>query len=147
MTQPSDMIRLNRLGSTPWGTLGTLGLPDGTSFPTVEPRWENNAKGKSCIPAGTYAMGLRSSPIVYRTSGQAFKKGWEIKGVPKRSLIMIHPGNWASDSNGCILVGWAHTVIKGQPGVSASRAAFKDLMARMGTRADWRIEINWTTPE
>ena len=143
----ADLITLQRMGSTPWGTFGTLRLPDGSAFPTVEPRWEYNAVGKSCIPAGVYAMAMRSSPMVARTSGGEFQRGWEIAGVPGRSLIMIHPGNWQHDSNGCVLVGRAHDVITGKPGVTASRAAFKDLMQRLGRRESWRIEISWNNPE
>lgn len=141
------LLKLERMGSTPWGTFGTLRLPDGTAFPTVEPRWEYNAKGKSCIPAGEYLMAMRSSRIVARTSAQEFQKGWEITGVQDRDLIMVHPGNWAEDSNGCVLVGRAHTVITGKPGISASRAAFKDLMDRLAKHETWRIAVRWVTPE
>ena len=86
------MLHLQRMGSTPWGTFGTLRLPDGSAFPTVEPRWEYNAQGKSCIPAGVYLLAQRASPIVRRTSGGEFNSGWEVTGVLNRSLIMIHPG-------------------------------------------------------
>lgn len=142
-----NLIRLDRMGSTPWGTFGTLRLPDGSAFPTLEPQWQYNAKGKSCIPAGEYAMAMRGSPIVAKTSGHEFKSGWEVTGVPNRDLIMIHPGNWQHNSNGCILVGRAHTVITGKPGVSASRAAFADLMGRLAQHTEWRIAIRWATPE
>jgi hypothetical protein len=141
------MIVLDRTAHTPWGTFGTLRLPDGTAFPTIERRWEYNAKGKSCIPAGTYEMRQRASAMVYRTSGNLFHQGWEITGVKDRSLIMIHPGNWSSDSNGCVLVGRAHAVVKGIPGVTSSRPAFEDLMRRLSTRDTWQITIRWTTPE
>lgn len=143
----NDTITLARMGSTPWGTFGTLRLPDGSSFPTVEPQWQYNARGVSCIPAGEYRMEMRNSPTVAKTSGYEFSRGWEITGVPDRSLIMIHPGNWASNSNGCILVGRAHAVIRGKPGVTASRAAFKDFMQRCGRNAEWTISINWINPE
>lgn len=143
----ADAIILSRMGSTPWGTFGTLRLPDGAVFPTVEPIWEYNAPGKSCIPAGVYLLTMRRSPIVERTSGGEFKNGWTVNGVPDRSLIMLHPGNWASDSNGCILPGRAHQVIGGVPGVSASRAAFKDLMKRLASREHWTLSINWINPE
>lgn len=135
------------MGSTPWGTLGMLRLLDGTAYPTIEPRWEYNAVGKSCIPAGLYLMRQRSSPIVNRTSGGEFKSGWEVTGVLSRSLIMIHPGNWASDSNGCILPGRAHQIIQGVPGVSASRPAFRDLMHRLATREEWTLSVRWINPE
>jgi hypothetical protein len=142
-----DIIHLQRMGSTPWGTFGTLRLPDGTAFPTVEPEWEYNAPGKSCIPAGAYLLTLRTSPIVRRTSGGEYNSGWVVNGVPDRSLIMLHPGNWASDSNGCILPGRAHAVISGRPGITASRAAFKDLMTRLAKREQWTLSINWINPE
>lgn len=147
MREP-DLIYLNRIGSTPWGTLGHLDLPGGFSFATMEPRWEYNARGVSCIPAGTYGLEMRNSPIVDRTTGGIFHRGWEITGVNGRDLIMIHPGNWADrDSNGCVLVGRAHVIMAGTPAVSASRAAFTDLMKKLDARQDWRISINWINPE
>jgi len=143
----SSLILLNRMGSTPWGTFGTLRLPDGSFFPTVEPEWEYNAIGKSCIPSGEYTMQRRASPIVARTTGGEFRAGWEIDGVPRRDLIMIHPGNHESDSQGCILIGRAHAIINGIPGVSASRAAFRDLMQKLNDKAEWRISVRWMVPE
>lgn len=142
-----DLLRLDRTAHTPWGTLGTLRMEDGTAFPTIEPIWEHNAVGKSCIPSGEYLLAMRSSQMVYRTSGNEFSRGWEVTGVPNRDLIMIHPGNWASDSNGCILVGRSHAVIQGKPGVTASRAAFKDLMNRLSKRDQWRLAVRWVAPE
>lgn len=143
----NDIIKLERMGSTPWGTFGTLRLPDGAAFPTVERRWEYNAPGKSCIPAGVYTLSQRASGVVSRTSGGEFKRGWEVTGVPNRSLIMIHPANWADELEGCIAPGRAHQVINGKPGVSASRAAFRDLMHRLAAREQWTLAIKWTTPE
>jgi hypothetical protein len=143
----SDLIKLDRMGSTPWGTFGTLRLADGTAFPTIERGWEYNAPGKSCIPAGEYLLELRASPIVARSSGQAFRSGWEVTGVPGRDLIMIHPANWADELKGCIAPGRAHAVINGKPGVSASRAAFKDLMHRLARRESWRLAVRWVVLE
>lgn len=144
----ASTLRLERFAHTPWGTLGMLYLPyAGVSFPTIEPRWEHNAKGKSCIPAGDYYLEQRPSPIVARSSGGEFNVGWEVKDVPNRSLIMLHPANWASELQGCIAPGRAHVVMNGRPGVSASRAAFKDLMHRLDARGDWGLSIRWVTPE
>lgn len=141
------MIILERTAHTPWGTLGILRLPDGTAFPTIERRWEYNAKGESCIPAGTYEMRQRASAMVYRTSGNLFHQGWEITGVKDRSLIMIHPANWAHELQGCIAPGRAHVIMGGKPAVSSSRAAFEDLMRRLSGRDVWQISIRWVTPE
>lgn len=148
-----DLITLDRIGGIPeWGTFGTLRLPDGFAVKTIEDPWQNNARGKSCIPAGDYLLGMRGSPIVERTSGGQFHSGWQVLAVPGRDLIMIHPGNWAGegeldDTEGCILVGRAHAVVRGKPGVSASRAAFADLMHRLSARESWRLAVRWTTPE
>lgn len=156
-----DLLRLDRMGSTQWGTFGVLRMPDRkTIFRTVEQPWESNAVGKSCIPAGEYGMSMRPSPMVERTSGGLFHAGWEVVSVPGRSLIMIHPGNWSrmdvdgdgvtdfkGDTEGCILVGRAFAIIDCKPGVTSSRAAFKDLMNRLATRDDWRILIRWVAPE
>ena len=142
-----NIIKLDRIGSTVWGTLGRLELPDRSVFCTLEPQWRNNASGESCIPAGEYPLEMRQSPMVYRTSGMAFSRGWEVQDVPNRDLIMIHPGNWQNDSNGCILVGRAFAVIDGKPGITASRAAFKDLMTRLAKREDWRLLVRWVAPE
>ncbi len=109
--------------------------------------WEHNAAGKSCIPAGEYPLAKRTSAIVYRSSGNEFHQGWEVQDVPSRSLIILHPGNWASDSNGCILTGRAHVIMGNKLAVSASRAAFKDLMARLSRREDWRLAVRWVTPQ
>lgn len=142
-----DLITLDRTAHTVWGTFGRLQLPDGTAMVTLERQWEHNAKGKSCIPAGTYGMEMRNSPIVARITKGLHSRGWEIQGVPGRSLIMIHPGNWQDNSNGCVLVGRAQAVISGKPGISASGAAFDDLMRRLSIRNGWQIQIRWTNPE
>lgn len=141
------IIKLDRIGSTVWGTLGRLELPDRSFFCTLEPQWRNNARGESCIPAGEYPMKMRQSPIVARTTSKEFMRGWEIQDVPGRDLIMIHPGNWQHNSNGCVLVGRSFEVIDGKPGISASRAAFRDLMHRLAACDDWRIRIRWVAPE
>lgn len=141
------LIKLDRIGSTVWGTLGRLELPGGWNCCTLEPQWRNNARGESCIPAGEYAMHMRQSPIVARITKARHMRGWEVDGVPGRDLIMIHPGNWQDDSNGCLLVGRAFAVISGKPGITASGAAFDDLMKRLADREEWRIQIRWKSPE
>lgn len=143
----SDLIRLDRAGSTPWGTLGRLVLPDGATFCTMEPPWRANARGESCIPAGEYPLEMRQSPMVKRTSGGKFARGWEIQDVPNRDLIMLHPGNWHTDSNGCVLVGRQFDVLQCRPGITASRAAFADMMQRLAARDAWRILVRWVSPE
>jgi len=146
----SNLIMLDRIGSTPWGAFGRMQLPDGWHCVTVEPPWRHNARGESCIPAGEYAMELRPSPLISRITHDDFTRGWEIGGVPKRDDILIHPGNFADedgDTDGCVLVGRSYGVMDGKPGITASRATFKDLMTRLDEFNQWRIAIRWITPE
>jgi hypothetical protein len=62
---------------------------------SIELPWKDNQHGISCIPEGQYALGRRFSP----------KFGWhlEVKEVPNRSNILIHPANDAlHELKGCI---------------------------------------------
>src|SRR5690554_3376912 len=55
-------IRLIRYEASEDGVFGVLQLGKYSCF-TVERPWENNAPSISCIPAGTYALRKRPSPI------------------------------------------------------------------------------------
>lgn len=67
------------------------------SFRTLELPWRNNINKISCIPPGTYKAVPRVS--------EKYGKHFHILDVPGRSFILIHYGNFVSDSTGCILVG------------------------------------------
>ena len=140
------MIYLERIGSSPWGTFGILEL-EGFQCYTLEPAWRGNEVGRSCIPAGVYTLRQRVSPIVQRTTNSAYEKGWEVTDVPGRTYIMIHPGNWANNTEGCILPGRRPAVINGEPGVASSRAAFDDLMKYLRKKDEWVINIMWQSTE
>lgn len=64
---------------------------------TLEPPWLNNKNKISCIPEGVYIVRKRHSP----------KHGWHfhITGVIDRELILIHSGNFYTQTEGCILPG------------------------------------------
>ena len=62
---------------------------------TIELPWRDNAKSTSCIPEGRYEIQKRYSP--------RFKWHLLVKGVPGRSVILIHPANDAlKELKGCI---------------------------------------------
>lgn len=93
---------LTRIVDNGFQTIGTLTIDSpygGYAFKcvTLEKSFKNNEKKISCIPTGKYRVRQRNSP----------KYGWhyEILDVPNRSLILIHAGNYASQTQGCILVG------------------------------------------
>lgn len=140
-----QFLTLIRQSNLPLGTFGSLYIK-GTSFScvTLELPWNRNKKGLSCIPAGKYTLKLRKSPIVERTSGGEFKEGYELTKVNGRSLIMIHPGNWISNTDGCILVGRNIGVVSGKVGITASRAAFFEVMKFLLKEGEeHEIEIKW----
>lgn len=78
-------------------TLGRLSCGDFSCF-TLELAWLDNKKNISCVPEGIYDSHLYFSPRFDR---------WVIvlTGVPGRSYIEIHAGNFTRDIEGCILVG------------------------------------------
>jgi Family of unknown function (DUF5675) len=87
----------------PQQTIGEL-LIDNVEFcKTLELKWLDNARSKSCIPEGTYK-------VVKRLAHEKRKYNhFHILNVPNRSYILIHTGNYSSQILGCILVGDKHT--------------------------------------
>jgi len=67
------------------------------TFYTVELAWKGNKRSISCIPPKTYQAKKRSSP--------KFGNHFHILGVPNRSYILIHVGNFYSDVRGCLCPG------------------------------------------
>lgn len=93
-------------------TFGTLAMPSGIVYQTVERPWLNNANNVSCIPPGDY--------ICTMTMSNRFKKMlYLVRDVPNRSGIRIHSANYATELQGCIAPG----VAKILGGVAASRIA------------------------
>lgn len=122
-------------------TLGKLTI-NSEIFYTLEPPWRGNEVKVSCIPEGVYPLQLRESPIVRRTSAGHYAEGWEIADVPGRTFIMFHVGNWARDTEGCVLVGedfsWHQ---EHGPMVTRSRSAFHRFMQTMAERDFWEVHV------
>ncbi len=81
---------------------------------------------KTAIPTGVYEVTLKTQSQKFKDKkNYQFCKGYlpRLKNVPGYSGILIHIGNWASDSAGCILVG--ENKVKG--GVVNSVATFQRL--------------------
>ncbi len=64
---------------------------------TLELGWKENQQNISCIPEGTYKVKKRSS--------EKYKDHFHILNVPNRSMILIHVGNYYTNTHGCILPG------------------------------------------
>ena len=85
-------------------TLGSLFIDGHFACHTLEPQaidWEKQKKeyGHTAIPEGTYN-------ITFSPSAKFGKLMPYLVNVPHFSGIMIHPGNFLADTQGCILVGW-----------------------------------------
>lgn len=123
-------------------TLGRLTMPCGYACLTIERPWLDNKTNVSCIPEGAYSLSLRQSSVVNRTSGGEFTSGWEVRDVAGRTYIMLHPGNWAKDTNGCILPGDSlashpeHGLM-----VTNSRKTFRNLMGKLEAKGEWTLQV------
>ena len=120
-------LTLTRLHTSPNAVLGVM---QGVGEPifTLEDAWRANARGASCIPAGTYACrphGWRGEPV-------KFKNVWEVTAVPGRSAILIHAGNTHADTEGCILVGLGFRWVGGEWVLLESQKALAHLRACFG---------------
>lgn len=99
-------VLLLRWKSDDEGTLGALAIAGDVFCLTNELPWRDNAPQVSCIPLGTYVVRWSESPRLRKFT-------YEILGVPDRSGIRIHEGNFAGDkargfdshSLGCPLAG------------------------------------------
>ena len=109
------MITLTRFCYSSKGTFGLLEYAELDLY-TVERPWRQNEVSVSCIPEGTYRLGLTSFRGKYETL--------EIEGVPGRSEIKIHVANSPSDLSGCVGVGLNIGVLGTEWSVVASQSAF-----------------------
>lgn len=96
---------------------------------------EKKIKHQTAIPTGTYKVTLSvQSPRFSQKEQYNFCKGYlpRLIDVPGFDGILIHNGNKAGDSSGCILVG--ENKVKGQ--VINSTATFKNLYERLKSATD-----------
>lgn len=98
---------------------------------TLEDPWKNNFKNISCIPEGVYKC--------VKHNGTKYQNVWKLLGVIGRSNILIHNGNYATDTQGCILVGQSHTEYKGLPMVNNSKNTLKKMRDFMPEEFELKI--------
>lgn len=111
---------------------------------TLELDVDGNKEGESCIPEGTYTMvPLKSRPDSVTFSKQ--KQGYFpylVRGVPNRSGILFHHGNYHEDILGCILVGNSFYDLDGDGlmDVRNSRSTMKELNEALKTPVELTIK-------
>lgn len=89
---------------------------------TLEKAWKENQRRISCIPEGKYLCKPHVSP--------KFGKCFWLQDVPCRSEILIHAGNYQTDSLGCLLVGldFADLNKDGHRDITSSKDGLKELV-------------------
>lgn len=102
---------------------------------TLELPWKENKVRQSCVPSGTY-------DVVFRTSAR-FSRHYHLTDVPGRTYILIHPGNYHSQIEGCILVGENLVDINGDGylDVTSSRNTLNKLL--MIAPKGFKLDIRW----
>jgi hypothetical protein len=89
----------------------------------------------SAIPEGTYPVVLAPSPKFMRSNDPWVLKFAQLMPhiirIPDRTLIMLHWGNTAEDTDGCVLVGMAMETNF----IRNSREAFEKLWLAIETPA------------
>ncbi len=95
-------LNIERIDHGTKQTMGKAYVTDADGFSmydcwTLELPWRENQIKISCIPAGEY-------PVTKRWS-RKFNQHFHIRDVEGRTYILIHPGNYYTDIQGCIVVG------------------------------------------
>ena len=125
-----ETVYLIRTSSGDQGTFGSL-FYGGKRLYTAELPWRDNRTNMSCIPAGEYTC------VPFRS--KRFGRVFHVQGVPGRTAVLIHSGNYAGDteqgfkthSHGCILLGLYPGRLGSQRAVLASRSAVSQFVRDM----------------
>lgn len=146
-------LTLRRIAKRPTYTIGKLYI-DGVYYcDTIEDRDRNldqsmelevikqiKVQHETAIPVGTYAVSMNIiSPSYSKKKSFSWTGGVmpRLLNVPGWTGVLIHPGNTADDSSGCIIVGQNLQVGK----VLNSQKTFKPLWQQMYARRNEGITI------
>jgi len=137
--QYNKNILLTRLTVNSKQTTGSLIVHDvfktHAQFATIKLPWLNNKPNISCIPPGTYTAKKILSPTF----------GWciQILNVPNRTNILLHFGNFYTNTKGCILTGnsFAHINQDFQIDITNSSVAIKQLTSYFKPNQIFNITI------
>lgn len=88
----------------------------------LEPPWRHNIRNLSCIPSGTYQV----HHLPKSASGR-YKDVYHLQDVTGRSGILIHAGNVADHTKGCLIIGKRKGRLAGKRAVLNSRTALTEL--------------------
>jgi len=151
MKEHIDIV-LNRGYDSGESTVGIINTPK-SMFTTLEDTWRpKKIKGVTRIKDGYYQLRFRKilSPKtkIYRKRYNWFKWHLELQNVPEFATVYLHIGNYAKNTDGCILIG--KTIDRTKPDyIGSSLVAFKafyeEISGYLNKGADvWlRIKNEW----
>jgi len=149
MSQVDPEVYLIRTDHTKDGIFGELAYDfnDNTggykSFATLEHAYQDKPDGPYYpkLPDGTYKLVKGVHQLEHGGPFTAF----EVTGVAGHSGILIHPGNFNKDSNGCVLTG-THGGPEDKQ-IFDSKAAFDEFMTRFKDVNEMWIDVSTDYPE
>lgn len=111
---------------------------------TLELPWKGNENRVSCIPPGPNT-GPKEYRLEHRSAAQSGNFNYPhfiVKGVPGRSYILIHRGNFYTQILGCVLVGREFIDINadGHPDVTSSKETLSDLRSTLSPSVPFSVE-------
>lgn len=135
-------IMIRRIITGIHGTFGTIIYENIPFALSLEREWLDNQTGISCIPASEYkCTRCNKSPDYNYTNSPRFGDTFQVRNVKNRSKILFHKGNLDDDSHGCVLVGEQFGIIKGSPGVQASKHGYNEFMDIMKNDDEFRLIV------
>lgn len=127
-----EILRIS--SSTSHGTRGVLTIDKLPFCVTLELPWRLNEPNRSCIPAGLYTC--------KRYKSDRYDDTFKVWGVYNRDSILFHPGNFLTDTDGCILPGRSF----GSPGekilIVQSRTAFFSFMRYLAADNSFYLSVS-----
>ncbi len=113
-------------------TIGKLYCNDALICKTIERRWRDNQASVSCIPEGVYKLIPTQSPKFGNSYCLVNEElGVTLNGPSKRTHILIHSANKASQLMGCIAPVSSFGIMDGEWAGFNSRAAKVRLFAKL----------------
>lgn len=119
-----NIVELTRMEENPdYGTFGVLRINKEMFCCTLEPLNLLNIQNRSSIPDQQY--------ICERYNSRKYGETFQVNNVPGRSHVLIHAGNIAEHTKGCIILGQYFGKLKGNRAVLNSGNTFRSFMNRM----------------
>jgi hypothetical protein len=136
----SDLSAINLLvirdTFTSVSTIGELFVNGERFCDTLELPYKNNERNISCIPEGHYKVRLRYP----RESATRDYLHLLIQDVPNRDFVLVHIGNTAQDTRGCLLVGLGSQQDSVQNSRMAMELLIKEIINLGGTNINLIIK-------